>query len=110
MSNLIPPIIRLNMILKFIQFILFLRLTRRNGHCLIIFLFFSLLIGNLFFFFEFNNSTEITASKRMILFAVLTVVGVLGMLIMFLIRNVTVPERQSTNDLQRYHHLPFSSF
>lgn len=66
----------------------------------------SLLIGNLFFFFEFNNSTEITASKRMILFAVLTVVGVLGMLIMFLIRNVTVPERQSTNDLQSQERSP----
>lgn len=64
-------------------------------------MFFSLLIGNLFFFFEFNNAAEIEASKRMILFAVLTVVAVIGMLIMFLIRNVTVV-RQSSNDLLRY--------
>jgi MFS family permease len=58
----------------------------------------SLLIGNLFFFFEFNNAIDIEASKRMVLFAVLTVVAVIGMLFMFLIRNTPVV-RQSTNDL-----------
>lgn len=65
----------------------------------------SLLIGNLFFFFEFNNATDIEASKRMILFGVLTVVAVIGMLIMFLIRNVTV-EREGTNDLLSVEKAP----
>lgn len=62
----------------------------------------SLLIGNLFFFFTFNDQKDagITSYKRMVLFGVLTIVGVCGMLLMFLIRSASVQSQSNVSESQ----------
>lgn len=52
------------------------------------FIFYSLFFGNLFVFFKFQGKTVIDSETRIFVFIVLTIVAALGVLSMFLLKNL----------------------
>lgn len=62
----------------------------------------SMLFGNIFVYFQFRGETEISSSSRLVVYGVLTGMGITGTLLLFLLKGRTQADVAATSPRQAF--------